>query len=309
MSVRFDDQWTWRGFRALVLENRQLRVTILPELGGKIWSILAKAQDREMLWHNPRVPPRPAHYGAPYDDWFCGGWDEIFPNDAPVTIGETAYADHGEIWAMPATWRLVEESSEAVSVLLRHDGIGIATVFEKMVTLRSDASEIEVRYRIGNTGRTPLDVHWKMHPALPVRPGAVLHVPAGRVIVDEDFGDGEALGRHLPDPDSGTSAFQYGVELTGNRCAVTYPDEGIGFGLTFDPKVLTSVWVFATFSGWRDLQTIILEPCTGFYASLDRAIAEGAVLHLEPGEELETTVTASVLNGETMAAFTEGISA
>jgi hypothetical protein len=57
MSVRFDAHWQYRGLRALVLENEQLRAVILPELGAKVWSLVYKPIDREMLWHHPRVHP------------------------------------------------------------------------------------------------------------------------------------------------------------------------------------------------------------------------------------------------------------
>ena len=58
--------------------------------------------------------------------------------------------------------------------------------------------------------------------------------------------------------------------------------------------MLSSVWVFATFGGWRGLSTIILEPCTGYRARLEDAIAHGSVMTLEPGEHRATEVTATV---------------
>lgn len=64
MTVRFDPNWTYHGFQALVLENAQLRAVILPELGAKIWSLVFKPADREMLWHKPHLPPRPVPFGA-----------------------------------------------------------------------------------------------------------------------------------------------------------------------------------------------------------------------------------------------------
>src|SRR5680860_1402593 len=105
MTVRFSDAWQLYGLQTLVLENRLLRITVLPELGGKIWSIVSKPHDWEMLWRHPRMTPRPAHYGATYDNWFCGGWDEVFPNDCPVDIAGEPYPDHGEIWSLPANWQ------------------------------------------------------------------------------------------------------------------------------------------------------------------------------------------------------------
>jgi urease beta subunit len=307
MTVRIDARWTFLGFEAVILENRYVKVTILPELGGKIWSIVAKERDREMLWHNPRMPPRAAHYGAPYDNWFSGGWDEVFPNDLPVTIGDTAYADHGEVWSMPASWTCTQQTDDVVSVTLTSRGVAIDTRLSKTVTLHRDAREIAISYDIANLGSRPIDVHWKLHPALPVEPGSRLHLPAGTVVIDEEFGCGEPTPGTLPAPDTGKSYFEYRIGIADGRCGVTYAD-GIGFGLAFDPNVLTSVWTFATFSGWRDLQTVILEPCTGWFASLERAIAEDAALRLEPGQTVQSDVTAHILVGDdAISSFTKGI--
>lgn len=323
MTVRFSDAWHLHGLQALVLENARLRVTVLPELGGKIWSIVSKPHDREMLWHHPRMPPRRAHYGATYDNWFCGGWDEVFPNDFPVEIDGEPYPDHGEVWSLPATWRVVESSDEAVSVALEHQGIALPTRFRKVLTLRRDEPVLLLGYEIANDGPTPLDVHWKSHPALPVTPGARLHLPIRRVVDDEDFGevfaerefawpnaprtDGSTLDlRHLPDPDSGTAQFYYGVDLEAGLAAISYP-EGIGFGLTFDPTLLNSIWVFGSFGGWRGLNTVILEPCTGYLANLEAAIANGSMLTLAPHSTVSTAMTATVLDSEAgIAAFEAG---
>ena len=62
---------------------------------GKLWSLVDKAADREIFWHNPRMAPRLAPYGATYDDWFCGGWDELFPNDAPTSFAGASVQNTG----------------------------------------------------------------------------------------------------------------------------------------------------------------------------------------------------------------------
>jgi hypothetical protein len=315
MTVRFSDAWTLHGFRALVLENRFVRVVVLPELGGKIWSIVSKPHDREMLWHHPRMPLRPVHYGATYDDWFVGGWDEVFPNDYPANVDGETYPDHGEIWSMPARWRVLERSASMVSVELEHRGIAIDTTFRKTLTLHASSGVLRVRYDIANNGQSPIQVHWKMHPALPLRSGARLHLPARTVLVDPDFlqpgapdtwewpfapvGDGSTRDmRQLPDPLSGEAWFFYATELTDGWCAVSYPRERVGFGLRFDPQLLTSVWIFATFGGWRGLSTIILEPCTGYRAHLEDAISHGTVMTLGSGEQRSTEVNMAVFEDE-----------
>jgi hypothetical protein len=314
-SPTIDASWTYHGFRAVVLENRRLRAVVLPELGAKVWSLVDKAADREALWHNPRLPPRPVQYGAAYDDWFCGGWDELFPNDAPSSVAGDAYPDHGELWSMPFDWELSREG-DAVTLTMRRSGVVTNTRVEKRITLRADEPLLRFGHRISNGGPAPLDYLWKLHPALNVTPASRIDLPAGRVLVEEGFR--ERLGveafrwpqagtvdvRQVPPPEAAACDFYYAVELGAGWCALTDTAARAGFGLVFDPNVFRSVWVFGAYGGWRGLYTAILEPCTGYPYRLDDAIAQGTASRLAPGETLETEVTAVLYRGvEAVAAI------
>lgn len=315
MTITFDPHWTYRGFRALTLENRYLRAVILPELGGKIWSLIDKTADRETLWHNPRVPPRPVAYGAAYDDWFCGGWDELFPNDAPAIINGDAYPDHGELWSLPYDWHADGDSHE-ISLRLNRAGIVTTTQVEKSITLRADEPLLRIRYRIRNTGPTALDCLLKLHPALAISAASRIDLPARTVLVDEGFrsrlgsdverfvwplaraASGATVDmRAVPPQDAATCDFYYAIELDDGWCALTDSAAASGFGMVFDPAVFSSVWVFGAYGGWRGLYTTILEPCTGYPYRLEEAIARGTVSHIAPGAELDTEVTAVLYNG------------
>jgi hypothetical protein len=78
--------WTLHGLRAVVLENRFLRLVVLPEAGAKIWQITYKPLDASLLWNHPRVLPARHAIHARYDDVWSGGWDELFPNDEAGTL-------------------------------------------------------------------------------------------------------------------------------------------------------------------------------------------------------------------------------
>lgn len=314
MGVRFDAHWAYRGVRALVLENERVRAVILPDLGAKVWSLTYKPLDQEMLWHHPRIYPRPAPFGAAYDDWFCGGWDELFPNDAPVNIAGDHYPDHGEVWSMPFEWEVTRQSSDEITVHLFREGVVTATRFEKWITLRGGEPLLRFRHRIENTGPFPLDFLWKLHPALRITERSRIDLPARRVVVDEGFRsrmggaaefrwpqvqtpDGVLDMRQVPPPSAATADFYYAVELDDGWCALSDADGGAGFGLVFDREVLPTVWVFGAYGGWRGLYTTILEPCSGYPYRLDDAIAHGKVSHLDAGEHLETEITAVVYHG------------
>src|SRR3977135_3714353 len=96
-ELRVNSDWSYRGLRAITLENRYLRVLVLPEAGAKIWQITYKPFDAELLWNNPRVFPCRFPLNSRYDDVWSGGWDELFPTDEVATIDGETYPDHGEL--------------------------------------------------------------------------------------------------------------------------------------------------------------------------------------------------------------------
>jgi len=307
-SVHFDPHWHYRGLRALVLENSHLRLVLLPELGGKLWSLFYKIVDCEIFWQNPRVEPRPAHYGAAYDDWFCGGWDELFPNDAPASVAGETYPDHGEWWAMPFGWEVTEQTPNWVTVRLWRAGVATNTTVERWITLGRDRPYYTTRYRLYNGGPQPLDFLWKLHPALRVSSSSRIDLPAGTVYPEPPFNtrldntpflwpqargaQGDMVDmREVPPASAATCDFYYATELSAGWCALTQVNAGYGFGLAFDPAVFRTVWVFGAYGGWRGHYTTLLEPCTGYPYRLEEAVAQGTASHLEPGAALETTVT------------------
>ncbi|MGC9348231.1 MAG: DUF5107 domain-containing protein [Anaerolineae bacterium] len=66
-----------RSYRAIVLENNYVSLTILPELGGRIYRWVDKATGRRLLYENPVVKPT----GWGYRGWWlaAGGIEWAFP--------------------------------------------------------------------------------------------------------------------------------------------------------------------------------------------------------------------------------------
>jgi tetratricopeptide (TPR) repeat protein len=70
-------------YKALILENQYLRVTVLPQLGGRVFSVYDKLSQREVFYKNPTIKFSPlAIRGA----FFSGGVEFSFPvAHAPTT--------------------------------------------------------------------------------------------------------------------------------------------------------------------------------------------------------------------------------
>lgn len=65
-----------REYRALFLENPYLRVMVLPEIGGRVWSLYDKIAERECLYRPPSI--KPALIGLT-GAWIAGGIEFNFP--------------------------------------------------------------------------------------------------------------------------------------------------------------------------------------------------------------------------------------
>ena len=114
MSIKLEhthvDAWP-----AVVMQNDAIRVVVVPEIGGKIISLVSHLTGREWLWKNPHLalrkpPPDATDFGA-FD---AGGWDEVFPTVNPCRVPNSAWGDrmltdHGELWYRP--WQIVPPAS------------------------------------------------------------------------------------------------------------------------------------------------------------------------------------------------------
>jgi hypothetical protein len=74
LPYRMQDDYTparnRRTFRSIVLENRFLRATFLPEMGGRMVSLVDLTDHRELLFHNPAIKLANV---ALRNAWFAGG--------------------------------------------------------------------------------------------------------------------------------------------------------------------------------------------------------------------------------------------
>jgi hypothetical protein len=314
MTLSWSSTRDARGILQVVLENDALRLLFLPELGGRLWSITDLERNDELLWHHPTLQPHAVAPGTGYDDAFAGGWDELFPSDRAVQIDGIAYPDHGEWWSQPWMWEVAGEP-DALRLTLSGHGFATQHSVVRMVTLLREGAGFAWHTQITNTGEVAIPYIWRHHPALPVRPGARLELPAARVeAIAEDPGAISAapftwpyavldsgISRdlsELPAADSGEVWMLYATELPEGNVRVTWPGaDGAathGIAFTFDPASVSAVTTFATFGGWRDLQTILPEVGVGFPADLRDAVAAGTSGVLGVGETVEYEVQVTV---------------
>jgi hypothetical protein len=311
---RISTDWSFRGLRAIVLENHLVKVTILPDLGGKIHEFVYKPSDRDFLYHNPRCPPRTPVYGANVDNWWSGGIDEAIPTGHVCVYNGEEYPYLGEVWSQPWSWGIVADDPGRVEVQLTCHTIIAPLRVERWHYLLPDKPILYTRHRVTNIGIHPCEFLWGIHPAFAITPDCRIDLPAGKMWVAESTPDWH-LGergttyawpyaherdgtpvdmRWVPPMDVGWQEFHHAIELREGWVALTDTVAREGVAMTFPLQVFNTAWLWLVYGGWRDLYSAALEAWTGYPARLSDAVAQGRYARLQSGKvsEAETRLIA-----------------
>lgn len=302
------------GFDAYAVENPQLCAVVVPALGGRVWTVEDRRRERQWIWHRDDVPLAVSPLGAPYDDVWAGGWEELFPNDAPGSFEGRDLPDHGEWWTM--SWEPVETASGDRALLsMRATSTCLRASCFKSVYLDADGAALRVRYRISSEEALPFHFLFKQHLAIHITSACQLVVPGGVVEpVDPAFGsflrrperfrwpvttdEGSRVDLGVVHPRSSrTREFLYVRDLPEPWCGVTDLERSAWLRLEWDAQHLPYLWLFLSYGGWRNTYTAVLEPCTNLPKDLATAEHLGQCARLEPGHDFSTEVVLTLGGG------------
>lgn len=129
-------------YESLTLENEYLRVTMLPELGGRIWSARDKVADREIFYYTSVI--KPTSYNQ-RDGWPVGNLEVYGPYDAHMLTWP------GEPWP----WAFKQHKDGSATVILTHIDHFFRNKLAMQVTLHPGASFIELTLRLRNDNALP----------------------------------------------------------------------------------------------------------------------------------------------------------
>src|SRR5215468_2082996 len=153
-----------RTFKTYVLENRYLKVTLVPEFGGRILSLIYKPTGHEQLYRTEVGIPYGIKDGNFYYDWLMvfGGIFPTFPD-----------AEHGKTWLKPWAFNVVRETPDEITVSMsfkddfayaaapprfRRGSTGIEATY--FVTLKADRAALDARVALKNPQSTAIDYEY-----------------------------------------------------------------------------------------------------------------------------------------------------
>lgn len=320
------------GHRVVVLENRWLRVAVLPDRGADIVEFRHKASDVDLLWRSP-WPHRPAGVPAPWSGspetaflrGYLGGWQEMAP-----TCGDAASFDnlpmgvHGEVLDLPWRFSVDTDTPEEVAVTFEVETVLAPLRLTRRMGLTRDLASLVLDERVENVGANRTEFMWGHHPAFGapfLKKGCTIDTDARTIVTTSHHGDPSArlaLDRRsewpyavgsdgdpidlsvLPGPEAGTHDWAYLTDFERGWYAVREPEGGIGFALRWPadtwPYVLFWQNYGATSTPWHGRAYVAaLEPQSSCPASWTHGEPR---LRLDPGAALEVRMIATVFRSD-----------
>ena len=242
---------------ALELSNGLVTATVLPGLGGRVWSLVDHTRDRELLFVNPRL--RFANFGLT-DAWFAGGieWN----------LGSTG---HTTLSSRPVHAAVVDGPDGPVVRLWEWERTRDLVM---QVDLRLDGTRLLASTRVVNPDPEPKPLYWWTNIAVPETSGTRVLVPATHAWRTDYTGMLDRVGVPFPDgdvdisrPQASTYAADYFYEVADQQgrmvCAVE-PD-GRGLAQTSTSELTgRKLFLWGTGPGGRRWQEWLSTPDTRY---------------------------------------------
>ncbi|MGN0852801.1 MAG: DUF5107 domain-containing protein [Kiritimatiellia bacterium] len=238
---------TWT---AVVLENGKVRVTMLPEIGGKVWGALDKRSQREFIYFNHVVKFRDVAMRGP---WCSGGIEFNF-----------GIMGHSPTTATPVDWLVRENPDGSASCFVSATEYITRTTWQVEVSLPPDADSFTTKTTWFNASNLPQPYYQWMTAAYAARGNPELHFP-GTAYIGHDGdahawpvdGKGRNLGVYGNNAFGGSKSYHV---LNGNPSlfAIWWPAAKFGSYHVGDAKCGRKIWLWALSRQggiWEDLLT------------------------------------------------------
>ncbi|MCI1979032.1 MAG: DUF5107 domain-containing protein [Bifidobacteriaceae bacterium] len=147
------DEKVDKDYKAVIIENEYLKVTVLPELGGRIQYALDKTNNYDFVYHNDVIKPALVGLLGP---WISGGIEFNWPqHHRPTTY-------------LPVDYE-VKDLPDGGKAVLCHDTDQIhGTEVIVSIGLHPGKAYIEISARLYNGTSLPQSFLWWANPAVPV---------------------------------------------------------------------------------------------------------------------------------------------
>ena len=319
------------------IENDAVRIEVWPGLGGKVSSIIDKADKFELLFNFPDELPTEPQYDIPYTHSWYAGWDECFPAVGPGPyVGHPYNAvnvpDHGELWGIPT---IAVPTKDGITTVWN----GLRFGYRLTRKLSLDGPSIHARYTLVNTAPFPFRFVWAQHALMSWAANAPVEIqlPAGTMMRVSHDSQGRESNEwftwptcdkpeldfsqlHGLPPKQGWKLFS--MDKISTPAIVRYPSRGREVAISYSgsaakpgalapgpsgaatnndadddddkdtsPPVDAYWGVWINTGGWSAHHHFAIEPTTGRFDQLDRAVKDASAGTVGPSGQVTWSLT------------------
>ncbi|WZL74113.1 hypothetical protein QBE52_05075 [Clostridiaceae bacterium 35-E11] len=306
------------NMNAIIMENEKIKLSLLPELGFKMASMIYKDKNKELFFQPTEKQYKKPSYGDAFASYDTSGCDEMLPTIDPciyknVQCKDILLPDHGEVWSR--AWDVAISNNQIRGCIQLQS---IPLIFEKSVQFEGNHI-IKMDYVLTNREDTEIPFIWALHGLhvfdedtamlLPPEVKQIINVHAneklGNVENVHTFPlaknmDGDIWDlRNLKDYQDRKSYKYYILnEIQNGQVGFYYRKEEIACLIQFDPVQIPYVGIWVNKGGFKGEYNCALEPTNGFYDDVSTAQKNKKVQYIKGKETLKWTIYLKVGNTE-----------
>lgn len=282
----------------VVIRAGSCAITVLPQFGGKIASILFNEHE---LLQAPLAPLAARTPTMSFDAGDASGWDECLPSVAACTVplrqGIANVPDHGDLWRVP--WHEINGNGSSVALRAACFSLPLELARELTLEKNSKGYRLNAAYKLTNVGKEPVPWSWAAHPLFAAEAGdrIVLPTTIRTLLVEGSRHDrlgksGETIGWPIAtiaggkadlrvargaESGIGDKLFAGPLSADENWCTLERPSIGVRIRVSFNTVENPYLGLWICFGGWpegsgKKQMCVAMEPST---APVDSLVKNG----------------------------------
>lgn len=280
----------------VTIENEAISLQVWPAIGGKISAIVDKADKYDLLFNYPaELPIQESRYDLPYANSWYAGWDECFPAVAACKYTGHPYdgipvPDHGELYGLPTT---AVPTKDGITTVWH----GLRFGYRLTRKLYLDGPSLVAEYTLINLAPFEFRFVWSPHPLMAMTQPIELQFDGERAFRFNQDSEGVEAQQGFEWPVGTDGDFSKPTTLPANRgwklfsmsriaspLTVNYPSRGrslkIEYASVDDLPAHWGIWINT--GGWAGHRHFAIEPTTGRFDHLDRAVKDNSAGSVYP---------------------------
>ena len=288
---------TWDSYSALTLENDELSIVTIPELGGKIISFVGKCKGFDPVFTNPNTGLVKYAYDSAYQT-SDSGIGELLPSIGVGVYPEAPWngvplPDKGELWTQEFATSIQRDS-----VVQKVRGVRFPYEFTRKLRLRKNALLLD--YTLENLCSFGFKYIWSLQPHLVLTTDMEIALDGpGRFYVDWSKNrtfetrtkkyewpvavtvEGTQVDFSRIRGLDGNAEKLFLTEFAKGEVRLLYHDRGMAITWHFDNRLIANCGLWINRAGWplagKPTELIAVQPCTSTSDFFEDTCRQGSI--------------------------------